>query len=74
MLEVGIAVLVVSIIVERAVTIRGARRVNELGGDWNRRELVYAWEGGPSRMLSLVALLAYAGIVAGLVLIAVSFL
>jgi hypothetical protein len=47
MLGVGIAVLVVSIIVERAVTIRGARLVNKLGGDWDRRELVYAREGDP---------------------------
>jgi hypothetical protein len=46
--------------------------VDEAGGDWNRREVVYAWKGGPSRLLSLVALLAYAGIIVGVVLIVVA--
>jgi hypothetical protein len=65
----GIVVLVVSVVIERAVTIRGAQLTAEAGGDWNAKDVRYAWEGGPPRWMSLIALLAYVGIAVGLVLI-----
>ncbi len=69
MLTAGIVVLVVSIVVERAVTTRSAQLVNAAGGNWQARDVRYAEEGGAPRWLSGVGLLSYVGIAVGLVLI-----
>jgi hypothetical protein len=50
------------------------RPVDAAGGDWASKDVRYAREGGPPKWLSAVALLAYAGIVAGVVVIVVGLL
>jgi hypothetical protein len=70
----GVVILVLSILVERVTTIRSAQLVNRAGGDWNAKDVRYAREGGAPKWLSAVALLAYVGIVVGLVLIVIGLL
>lgn len=72
MLIVGIVLLLLSIIVERVATIRTARLVNAAGGDWESRDFRYTREGGAAKWLSAVALLGYAGMLAGVALIVVA--
>jgi hypothetical protein len=74
LLIIGIVILVASLIVERAATIRSGQLVNAAGGDWNTKDVRYASEGGPPKWLSAVSLLAYVGIVVGVGLIIMSFL
>ena len=72
MLIVGIVLLVLSVIVERTATIRTARLVNAAGGDWEARDFRYSREVAAPKWLSAVALLAYAGMLAGVALIVVA--
>lgn len=65
-LTVGIIVLVVSVSVERITTIKGAQLVDAAGGDWAKRDMRYASEGGAPKWLSVIALLSYTGIVVGI--------
>jgi len=74
MLVAGIVLLVVSVIVERIATIRSAQIVDAAGGDWANKVPVYAREGGAPKWLSAVALLAYLGVVVGVVLIVLSLI
>jgi hypothetical protein len=73
-LAVGIAVLVVSLVVERAVAIRSAKLVDAAGGNWAAKDVRYAPEGGPPRWLSALALAAYAGLVVGALLVVLAVL
>ncbi len=68
MLSLGIVVLAVSVIAERYTAIQTRRAFERAGGT------VYASQGGPSKALSALALLSYAGIVVGVVLIALAIL
>lgn len=77
MLTLGIIVLVASVLVERATTIRSMQLVERAGGDLttkNLRDERYAHEGGPPRWISALALLSYLGIAVGLLLIVVNLL
>jgi hypothetical protein len=71
MLIAGIVVLVVSILVERVATIRSASLVDAAGGTWEEKDVRYSHQGGAPRWLSAVALIAYAGIAVGVLLILV---
>jgi hypothetical protein len=55
LLIIGIVILVASLIVECAATIRSAQLVNAAGGDWNTKDVRYASEGGPPKWLSAVS-------------------
>lgn len=77
MLTLGIIVVVASVLVERAATIRSMQLVERAGGDLTTKNLQderYAHEGGPPRWISALALLSYLGIAVGLVLIVVGLL
>lgn len=77
MFTLGIVVVVISIIVERAATIRSMQLVERAGGDLttkNLRDERYAHEGGPPKWMSALALLSYIKIAVGLVLIVVGLL
>jgi hypothetical protein len=72
MLIAAVVLVVLSLIVERVATIRTARLVNAAGGDWQSRDFRYSRKGGAATWLSAVALLAYAGMLAGVALIVVA--
>jgi hypothetical protein len=72
MLIVAIAVLVVSIIVERITAIRSRQLVDAVGGNWQAKDVRYASEGGPPKWLSAIALASYAGVLLGIGLLVVA--
>jgi hypothetical protein len=72
MLTLGIIVLVVSIVVERYTAMRTGVLTERAGGDVFTGDMRYAWEGGPPKWLSAMALASYVGVFAGVVLIIIA--